>query len=76
MKYLACVRRALDAPFEERCTVTEDYAEFCRKTKAMAKKFLSPVRAKAISMLLADFEQGGNIHIDDFIMASSPEVEE
>lgn len=75
MKYLACMRGS-DAPFEERCVVTEDYSEYCRKTSAMAKKFLSPQRATAVSMLLSDFGEGGNIHIDGFIMASSPEVEE
>lgn len=70
MKYLACVRGS-DAPFEERCIVTEDYAEFCQKTSAMVKKFLSPLRAKAVVMLLSDFHHGGDIHIDEFIMATS-----
>lgn len=70
MKYLACVRGA-DAPFEQRCIVTEDYPEFCQKTSSMAKKFLPPTKAKAVIMLLAEFAEGGNIHIDDFLMASS-----
>lgn len=70
MKYLACVRGS-DAPFEERCIVTENYSEYCQKVRTMVKRFLSPARAKAVIMLLSDFEQGGNIHIDEFIMASS-----
>lgn len=70
MRYLACVRGS-DAPFEERCVVTKNYAEFCQKVSTMVKRFLSPTRAKAVIMLLSDFEQGGNIHVDEFIMASS-----
>lgn len=70
MRYLACVRGS-DAPFEERCVVTDNYAEFCQKVSKMVRRFLSPARAKAVIMLLADFEQGGNIHVDEFIMASS-----
>ena len=74
MRYLACVRGG-DAPFEERCVVPENYAEFCQKVRTMAKKFLPPVRAKAVIMLLSDFEKGGDIHIDGFVMASSEVIE-
>ena len=69
MKYLSCVR--CEAPFIERFVCTTDYSEFCQKTSALVRRFLSPARAKAVTMLLADFEQGGDIHIDEFIMASS-----
>ena len=74
MNYLACVRSA-DAPFEERCVVSDDYTEFMKKTSALARKFLNPTRAKAVNLLLNDFQNGGDVHIDDFIMAGSPGVD-
>lgn len=66
MRYVAGFQG--EAPIQERVVVTEDYSEYCRKTSALAKRFLSPARAKAVTYLLRDFEQGGNAFISNFFM--------
>ena len=66
MRYVAGVEG--DAPIQERVVVTEDYSEYCRKTSELAKRFLSPARAKAITYLLRDFEHGNRAFIDNFYL--------
>ena len=66
MNYVVCVRG--EGPISERVFTTENYAEFCQRASEIAKKYLSPIRARAIITSLGVFKQGGIIRMDAFIM--------
>lgn len=66
MKYIFGIDK--EGPITDRVITTENYAEFCQKASTIARRYLSPARAKAIVMVLNDFEQGGTLHMDDLYM--------